>query len=161
MPIFALSFFAHKMLAKITRSVSSWCIENWTINGNRIRLENIVQEINRKCRKMDEYSTKKDWKCPVYLFWNGECLQLENAFCSLSAKVKILGDLQMSKKRDIFLLLFLLCVYDCVGHPIVSSFNGEQLKKCDSLYISKGIRESSRSVFITHDLGDSKIHLNG
>ena len=36
---------------------------------------------------------------------------------------------------------------------IVSSFNGEQLKKCDSLYISKGIREYSRGVFITHDLG--------
>ena len=40
---------------------------------------------------------------------------------------------------------------------IVSSFNGEQLKKCDSLYISKGIREYSRGVFITHDLGDTAV----
>ena len=70
-------------------------------------------------------------------------------------------------KRDIFLwksIFLALLSSDVWGaHAIVSSFYGEQLKKCDSLYISKGIREFSCGVFIAHDLGDPeerKIHLN-
>lgn len=75
------------------------------------------------------------------------------------------GDLQMSKKRYLPLKKHISLLSSDVwgAHAIVSSFNGEQLKKCDSLYISKGIREFSCGVFIAHDLGDPeerKIHLN-
>ena len=62
------------------------------------------------------------------------------------------GDLQMSKKRYLLQKKMPYNISHLCG-AIVSSFNGEQLKKCDSLYISKGIREYSRGVFITHDLG--------
>ena len=60
------------------------------------------------------------------------------------------GDLQMSKKRYLLQKKMPYNISHLCG-AIVSSFNGEQLKKCDSLYISKGIREYSRGVFITHD----------
>ena len=65
------------------------------------------------------------------------------------------GDLQMSKKRYLLQKKMPYNISHLCG-AIVSSFNGEQLKKCDSLYISKGIRDYSRGVFITHDLGDLK-----
>ena len=66
------------------------------------------------------------------------------------------GDLQMSKKRYLLQKKMPYNISHLCG-AIVSSFNGEQLKKCDSLYISKGIREYSRGVFITHDLGDLSV----